>query len=206
MDEQLKELLGESYKEGMSKEEIQEAFKKSFLATGQYVNKDMAEADKRKLNDQIKNLNSQVKSKMTDDEIKKAEFEELKKQLEIFKQNDINNKINNSKLVSTTNLAEAKTLLEIKDTDKEFIEFIANISGEDTEVSKKVSTYAMSLIKKAYEKGKAESTKTELGQMGNMVIGADGKLVDKDAQFVKNLIATAPISNIDYSKRPSNFI
>lgn len=204
MDE-LKELLGESYKEGMTKEEISEAFKKSFLSTGQYVNKDMAEADKRKLNDQIKNLNEQIKGKMSDDELKLAEVEELKKQLETYKQNDIANKINNSKLIATSKMAEAKTLLEIKDNDKEYLEFISNISGEDLELSTKVSSYAMNLIKRAYEKGKAEATKTSLGEMGNMVIGADGKLVSKDEQLVKNLIASAPQNNIDYSKRPSNF-
>ena len=51
-----------------------------------------------------------------------------------------------------------------------------------------VSETEQNEINDAYEKGKAEATKTNLGKMGEMVIGEDGKLVDKEKQFVDSLL------------------
>ena len=58
MEEQLKELMGEAYKENMTTEEIQSFFKNQVLGGGDYVNKEKAEAEKKKLQDALdaKNL------------------------------------------------------------------------------------------------------------------------------------------------------
>ena len=99
MEEEIKQLLGDNYQEGMSGEDIQKAFNKMLLDTGKYVNKENADAQQRKiekeLNDKIqalenekKALNNDLTNKMTDEEIIKAaqkkkdeEFEEMRKLL-----------------------------------------------------------------------------------------------------------------------------
>ena len=49
MENEIKELLGDNYQEGMSGKDIQEAFNKMLLSSGRYVNKDNADAQQRKL-------------------------------------------------------------------------------------------------------------------------------------------------------------
>ena len=53
MDEILKQIMGESYKQDMTQEEIQAFFKNQVLGDGKYVNKEMAEAEKKKLQDAL---------------------------------------------------------------------------------------------------------------------------------------------------------
>ena len=67
----LKELLGEAYKEGMTFEEVNTALssmKLADLSTGKYLNKDMVEAERAKLENEKKDLEQQLNAKLTDDE------------------------------------------------------------------------------------------------------------------------------------------
>lgn len=181
MEEEIKQLLGDNYQEGMSGEDIQKAFNKMLLDTGKYVNKDNADAQQRKLekelNDKIqalenekKALNNDLTNKMTDEEKIKAaqkkkdeEFEEMRKLL-------AQSQRNTSKLNFTNNVSEAKRLAGIEDEDNDFSEFISNAALEDDEKNSSVSKYINSLVKKAYEKGKSDAVKDNLGKMGK-----DGK-------------------------------
>ena len=180
----LKDILGEDYREDMTDDEISSAMEKKFLATGKYENKEKVDAERRKAAASRKELEEKIKSKMSDDELK-AEIENLKAE------RAENNK-KHSKNISNANLSEVKTILELKDNDKEFDELITSISGEDSEVASKTSSYIMKLVKNAYEKGKTLATKESLGNMGKQVIGSDGKTVDPDTAFVKNLLNSAP--------------
>lgn len=202
MENEIKELLGESYKEGMTKEEISEAFRKNLLSTGNYVNKDKAEADNRKNASRIAELESQLNGKLSDDEKKAKDYEDLKKELEAYKEADKTNKINTSKIIAENKLSEVKTLLGVKEADKEFVSFINNISNENNDISTSISSYVAKLVKDAYEKGKAESVKTDLGDMGkNSVIGKDGKPVDAIGAFAKSLAE----GNVTQKPKFSNF-
>ena len=87
----LKELLGDAYKEGMTFEEVSNFFEgKKFadLSTGNYVDKNKYESEVNSLKTQLSEKDSQLKSKMSDDEKitalqkeKDAEIERLKKLL-----------------------------------------------------------------------------------------------------------------------------
>ena len=68
MDEILKQIMGESYKEDMTQEEVQNFFKNQVLGEGKYVNKEMAEAEKKKLQDQLDAKNLELQNKLTDEE------------------------------------------------------------------------------------------------------------------------------------------
>lgn len=199
----LKEILGEDYKEDMTDDEINTAMEKKLLSTGKYENKDKVDAERRKAADDKKALEEKIKSKLSDDELSKKEMEDLKAELEAMKAEKIENSKKYSKTISSSNLSEARTLLELKDNDKEFDELLDAISVEDSDVSIKTSSYIMKLIKNAYEKGKALATKESLGEMGKTVIGADGKPVDKNKAFVDSLISSAPKA---VTPEKSNFI
>jgi hypothetical protein len=185
----LKELLGDDYKEDLTAEDISGIFERKILATGKYENKDKVDAERKRAKQEKADLENKIKSKMSDDELSKQEMEDLKAKFEALQAESREKDKRYSKTLAEANIAEARTLLEIKADDKEFAEFITNISGEDSEVSSKTSSYIMKLIKNAYEKGKGESTKKDLGEMGRMVIGKDGKAVDKDEAFVKGLVS-----------------
>ena len=185
----LKELLGDDYKEGLTAEDISGIFERKILATGKYENKDKVDAERKRAKQEKADLENKIKSKMSDDELSKQEMEDLKAKFEALQAESREKDKRYSKTLAEANIAEARTLLEIKADDKEFAEFITNISGEDSEVSSKTSSYIMKLIKNAYEKCKGESTKKDLGEMGRMVIGKDGKAVDKDEAFVKGLVS-----------------
>ncbi|MBQ0112821.1 MAG: DUF4355 domain-containing protein [Bacteroidales bacterium] len=174
MEEEIKNLLGENYHEGMTAQDVQSAFNKMLLSSGKYVNKDNAEAQTREieknLKAQIDSLNASLNSKMSDEEKAKAaqkarddEFEEMKKLL-------AQTRLNSSKSVMNGNISEARGLSGIEAEDEGYIEFISSIVSEDEEKSSKVSKYINEMVKKAYEKGKSDSMKNGLGQMGK-----DGK-------------------------------
>ena len=82
MDEVLKQIMGESYKEGMSKEDVQNFFKKQVLSGGDYVNSGKANAEKKELNDKLAALQAEHDAKMTDDDKKKKEEADTKKLIE----------------------------------------------------------------------------------------------------------------------------
>lgn len=171
MEEMLKQIMGDAYKEDMTQEEIQAFFKNQVLGDGKYVNKEMAEAEKKKLQDALDAKNLELQNKMTDDEKKAAADQALKDQLEELKKQLLEGKINNSEYKAMSITAKARLNTGIADDDKEFGEFINSISSEDEVKTSKIANYINTLVEKAYEKGKADTTKNKLGDMGNFKSG-----------------------------------
>ena len=178
MEDEIKELLGDNYHEGMTAKDVQDAFNKMLLGTGKYVNKDNADAQQRKLEadykKQIDELNQTINSKMTDDEKAKAaqkqrdeEFEEMKRML-------AQSRLNASLLNFKSNISDVRSLAGIEDDDEEFSTFVSNATLEDNEKNDSVSKYINSIVKKAYEKGKSDAVKEQLGKMGKDGKGSQG--------------------------------
>lgn len=178
MEDEIKQLLGESYHEGMTAQDVQDAFNKMLLSSGKYVNKDNADAQQRKLQQdyekKISELNQTLNNKMTDDEKAKAaqqqrdaEFEAMKKMLE-------ESRMNASLLNFKSNIVDVKSLAGIEDDDEEFTKFVSNATLEDNEKNDSVSKYINTIVKKAYEKGKSDAVKEELGKMGKDGKGSQG--------------------------------
>ena len=178
MEEEIKELLGENYQEGMTAKDVQEAFNKMLLNTGKYVNKDNADAQQRKLeNDykkQIDELNQTINSKMTDDEKAKAAQKQRDEEFEAMKRMLAESRLNASLLNFKSNIADVKSLAGIEDNDEEFSTFVSNATLEDNEKNDSVSKYINSIVKKAYEKGKSDAIKEGLGKMGKDGKGSQG--------------------------------
>lgn len=193
MDE-LQALMGDSYKEGLTVEDITNFMKgKKFadLSQGGYV-------DVNKYNNEIANLNktitdkdntikakdNELKSKMSDEDLVKAAQKEKDDEIERLKAMLSANTLSSNKSIANSSLVEGLNLIGIKDDDNELKSFIDNIVTEDTDKTSSIAKYVNKLVKDAYEKGKKDSTKNAMGEFGkqkgnstngNKEIGALGK-------------------------------
>ena len=177
----LKELLGDAYKDGMTFDEISTALsskKIADLSTGKYVNKEMADAERTKLENEKKDLETQLNAKLTDDEktakLAAEKDKQIQKLMEQLKANTLEN--NKSKIFSATN--EMRNKIDISDADEEFTKFAGLITLEDGDNSTYVSNYLSKLIKVAYDKGVADTQKSQVAD--NKDFKAGGEQNNKD--------------------------
>lgn len=171
MEETLKEIMGDDYKDGMSKDDIQAFFKKQVLSSGEYTNSGKAKAEQKELNDKIAALQAELDSKMSDDEKNKKADADAKKLIEDLKKQLSESKSNQSKMAALSLLAEAKIKAGIKDGDTDFDDFVSGISFEDNDKTNKISKYISKIVADAYESGKNDAIKNKLGKMGSFKEG-----------------------------------
>lgn len=175
MNEELQKLMGDSYKEGLTVEDIANFMKgKSFvdLSKGGYVDVNKYNKEIGELNTKLTEKDQVIQSKMSDDELaqqaqkdKDAEIERLKKLLS-------DNTITTNKSLANSSLVEGLGLLGMKSDDSEFVKFMDNITSEDGTKTSSIAQYVNKLIKNAYEKGKKDSTKDAMGNFGKQQGGS----------------------------------
>ena len=168
MDE-LQALMGDAYHEGITTEEIATFFQgKKFadLSTGKYVDKNKYESEINGLKTSLSQKDSELKSKMSQEELSQASAKEQQAEIErltnLLKQQALDS--NKSKAMANT--VEIKTILGLKDDDSDYIGFLGNIVSDDGEKTSKIATYVNKIVKDSYEKGKKDALKDSLGQMG----------------------------------------
>ncbi len=188
IEEILKELMGDAYKEDMSKNDVSAFFKKQVLSTGNYENVDKSKAEKKELNDKIAELQAQLEERMSDDDKKKKEEADTKKLIESLQKQLSESKANQSKMAALSVLAEAKIKAGIADDDADFDKFVTGISFEDSEKTSEISKYVSQIVSSAFEAGKSEAVKNKLGKMGSFKEG-DGNSKDNadEGAFGKEL-------------------
>ena len=200
----LEEIMGSSYRADMTQDEVTAYFKNQVLSGGEYVSKAKADADKSDSAKKIAELEAKLNGNLSDEDRKAKELEDLKAELEALRESGRLSKIETAKLKAQGALAEMRITLDIKEDDKEYKTFMENISGEDSAKTESISKYINKLVKDAYEKGKSESTKKNLGTMGNQYTGGStDKEVSKDMDLVNKLKASRPKPK-EFKK--SNFI
>lgn len=182
----LKTLLGDNYKDDMSIDDINSAIsnmKLADLSTGMYVNKDAAEAERRKLEAEKQDLQGKLSAKLTDDEKAAQAVADKDKQIEQLmaklKENTLS--ANRSKIYSST--AEMRGKLGIGDDDKDFQDFANLVTLEDTAKVDVVSKYLSSILKSAYEKGANDKHKQLIGDNADVKAKGTGdgdKAPDKE--------------------------
>lgn len=190
MEEMLKEMMGESFKEGMTKDDIQSFFKKQVLSSGEYARKEATDAKEQDLKRQLQEVQTQLKNKMTDDEKKAAKEQDVQKEIENLKNQLAERDKLISKKTAISSLADAKIKAGIKDDDKEYEDFISGISFQDNDKTDKISKYISKIITSAYEAGKSDAIKNKLGKMGGFKEGSDatkGNSDDDKGAFGKEL-------------------
>ena len=168
MDE-LQALLGDSYKEGMTIEEVGEFFKgKKFadLSTGNYVDKNKYTNEINNLNNQLSQTKQELNDKLSDDEknakASEAQAERIKQLEKLLSDNTISGNKNTVNSIMTS----SRDILGIDAEDTDFKSFVDSITTEDTENSTRVANYVSKVIKDAYEKGKDDATKDSMGNFG----------------------------------------
>jgi hypothetical protein len=207
MEELLKEIMGDAYKDNMSKDDVTAFFKKQVLASGDYENAGKSKAEKKELSDKIAELQAELEAKMTDDDKKKKADADMQKMVEQLQKQLAESKINQSKMTALSALAEAKIKAGIKDDDTSFDEFVSGISFEDAEKTSKLSKYVSQIVASAYEAGKSEAIKNKLGKMGDFKDGSgdsQGANADKGAfgrELAKATNYQAPEAKDFFSKK-----
>ena len=208
---ELQKLMGDSYKEGLTVEDITNFMKgKNFadLSQGGYV-------DVNKYNSEIANLNktitdkdnliktkdNELKSKMSDEDLVKAAQKEKDDEIERLKAMLSANTLTTNKSTANSSLAEGLNLIGIKSDDKDYSSFIENIATEDAEKTNSVAKYVNKLIKDAYEKGKKDSTKDAMGEFGKQR-GSSGQGKDEIGALGKQLAQNSAknVPDFDYFK------
>lgn len=165
----MKDLMGDSYKEGITLDEVKEFMNgKKFadLSTGNYVDKGKYTNEINSLNSKLTDTQNQLNAKLTDEERntqaqkdKDAEIENLKKLL-------IANTISGNKNVVISEMTSSRDILGIDVRDKDFQAFVNNITVEDGEKSTTIARYVAKIVKDSYEKGKKDATKDAMGEFG----------------------------------------
>lgn len=178
MDE-LKALMGDAYKEGMTIDDVNAFFKgKKFadLSTGKYVDKDKFDTQVNSLNAKLSEKEQELNAKLTDDEKNAKASQEQAKRIQELEKMLKDNTISGNKNVVNSVLQGSRDILGIQSTDEEFISFVDNITTEDADKTNKIADYISEIIKKSYEKGKQDATKDAMGDFGKQKgQGTDGK-------------------------------
>ena len=130
MDE-LQALMGESYKEGMTAEEIGAFFKgKKFadLSTGNYVDKSKYENQVNSLNAKLNEKEQALNAKLSDDEKSAKTAKEQADRIQELENLLKDNTINGNKNVVNSILQGSRDTLGIQANDKDFMSFVDNIT------------------------------------------------------------------------------
>lgn len=206
--ENLKGVMGEAYHEGITAEEVNTFFAdKNFadLSTGQYVDKNKYDRDIQALNTTIAEKQNALNAKLTDDEkasqAREADKEKIKELTALLQQNTITS----NKTMAGGLLAQAKSILGLKDDDADYGSFIDSIVSDDANKTNSIAKYVAKLTKDAYEKGKQDAIKDKMGQFGNQHKG-DGNDGSDDVNNLGKQLAKASMSainkeQVDYFKR-----
>lgn len=203
----LQTMLGDAFREDMTIDDINTALSgKKFadLSTGAYVDKNKYEADINAMKSEVQKKAEELHQKMSDDEKKLAAEAEKDDYIKKLEQTIKEQTLDTNRSKAETFTTDVRTILELKDDDNSYKEFINVISNIENGKSSDVATYVNKLVKESYEKGKKDATKDNLGNFSNGVgkqgsdkkdeIGAFGKslaqsttpTVDPDLYFKKN--------------------
>lgn len=203
----LKEMLGDAYKDGMTFEEVSNFFEgKKFadLSTGNYVDKNKYENEVNSLKTQLSAKDEELKSKLNDDEKNALNQREKDAEIERLKSLLMDNTINGNKNVVNSITLPVRDTLGLDASDDNFVSFVDNITTEDSTKSTNIATYVTKLVKDAYEKGKKDAMKDNMGDFGKGKGDGGKEPDDKDklGEFGKTLAAknTSNRRDFDYFK------
>lgn len=204
MSEELKALLGESYKEGMTIEEIGNFFKgKKFadLSTGNYVDKNKYNSEINTLTNKLNETKSELNNKLTDEEKNNKASKEQADRIKELEQLLKNNTITSNKDYVNGILTSSREMLGISDTDSDFIDFVDNIITDDRNKVSNIANYISKIIKSSYDKGKQDAIKDAMGDFGKNKGQSSNGRDDEVGKLGKDLASKMkPKETYDYFK------
>lgn len=207
MFENLKDLLGEAYHEGITAEEVNNFFAgKNFadLSTGMYVDKNKYDRDIQSLNTTITEKQNALNAKLTDAEKESAQREQDKKEIERLTQLLQQNTLTSNKNLALGKTATIKSILGLKDDDKDFTSFINLIVSDNGDKTNSIASYVAKITNDAYEKGKKDALKDSMGKFGNTKKSDGTGSKDDDVNNIGAQLAKRNMNKketVDYFKR-----
>jgi hypothetical protein len=188
----LQEMLGDSYHEGMSIDEINTALSgKKFadLSTGNYVDVNKYNADLKAKDNELNSTKQQLSAKLTDSEKEaadkaadKARIQELE---EFIKNQTISS--NRDRVESLT--GDIRSILNIDNNDTNYNNLLDTLSQGETDTIRSIASYINKIVKDSYEKGQKDATKDNLGNFSKDVKKQGSGKTDDVGEFGKNLAA-----------------
>lgn len=186
----LQEMLGDSFHEDMTLDEINTALSgKKFadLSTGNYVDANKYKAELDAKNNELSNVRKQLDAKLSDSEKEAASREADKakiKELEEF--------IKNQTVASNRDRVEAltgdvKSILGIESGNEEYLNMLSVLAKDDTDSARSVATFINKIVKESYEKGKKDANKDSLGSFSEGVNTNESGTELEDGGFGKML-------------------
>lgn len=168
----IQDMLGDSFHEGMTIDEINTALSgKKFadLSTGNYVDANKYKADLQAKDNELRNAREELNSRLTDSEKVEAAASADKariKELEDFikKQTVSTNRDKAEALTS-----DIRNILGIKEDDENYTQMLSTLSKGDTEEVRSIASYINKIAKDSYEKGKKDASRDNLGNFANGV-------------------------------------
>ena len=200
----MKDLMGDSYKEGITLDEVKtfmDGKKFADLSTGNYVDKNKYTNEINTLKSKLNTTETALKNKMTDDE--KLAQSQKDKDAEIERLQKLYNEsiITGNKNTVISELSSSRDILGINTNDKDFREFVDNITVEDSVKSNNVAQYVSKIVKDAYEKGKKDATKDAMGNFGKGKGKGNSNSSDEIGELGKRLAgSTKKSTKFDYFK------
>lgn len=188
----LQEMLGDSYHEGMSIDEINTALsgrKFADLSTGNYVDVNKYNADLKAKDNELNSAKQQLSAKLTDSEREaadkaadKARIQELE---EFIKNQTISS--NRDRVESLT--GDIRSILNIDGNDTNYNNLLDTLSHGETDTIRSIASYINKIVKDSYEKGQKDATKDSLGNFSKDVKKQGSGKTDDVGEFGKNLAA-----------------
>ena len=166
---ELQTLMGDSYKEGMTIEDVGKFFEgKKFadLSSGNYVDKSKYHNQVNSLTTKLNEKEQELNAKLTDEEKNAKASQAQAKEIEELKKALRENTISGNKNVVQSILQGSRDILGIKAEDNDFTAFVDNFTTEDGDKTRSIANYISKLIKDSYEKGKQDATKDAMGNFG----------------------------------------
>lgn len=168
----LQNLLGEAYHEGMTVDEINSALdgkKFADLSTGAYVDKNKYEADIKAKDTELQRRAQELSAKMTAEEKAQAKDAEKDALIESLKKQILDSNVYNSRTTAEGIMSKSKSILGIADGDTAYDNFIGSISSDNLDHTRTLATYINKLVQDSYNKGKDDASKNNLGSFSKNV-------------------------------------
>ena len=168
----LQQILGDAFHEGITVDEINTALsgkKLADLSTGDYVDKHKYEADIKAKENEIQKKAEALHQKMTDDEKRAADSAEKDALIQRLEQQIKEQTINTNRTKAETLTTDVRTILDVKNDDTSYGEFLDALSNIDGDTPSTLASYVNKLVKDSYEKGKKDATKDSLGKFSEGV-------------------------------------
>ena len=168
----LQNLLGDAYHEGMTFDEINSALdgkKFADLSTGAYVDKNKYDADIKAKDNELQKRAQELSAKMTAEEKAQAKDAEKDALIESLKKQILDSNVYNSRTTAESIMSKSKSILGIADGDTAYDSFIGSISSDNLDHTKTLATYINKLVQDSYNKGKDDALKNNLGNFSKNV-------------------------------------